>query len=268
MSDRRLSHFALMAALTTASCSLFTDLGGLSSGEPLPTYHDAQTDQPQTDGGDGLDTGGTSDGGAGQDAPAGRLCEGRSARFCTDFDEVDISSLPIEADNAKVTLTQTTSFSAPTSMLVEMNTPAASSGRGALSLGLGTAGSKLHVALDMRVSEHSIDYTESLVIRSTNGDQRCDIYLALMTDHFVLESGCPGNQQVEIAPIPFNQWVHVDITVDTAAAKGTIMIDQTQKTFAMPAIFANGFLSVVPGVYYAKPASGPIRLAIDNVVVE
>lgn len=267
---RVVHRIAVAAALATASCSLFTDLGALSGGEqPSSTDRDASPVPPEDDG--GVIDAGAGDDGARPDAggDGGRLCDGPPAsRFCADFDGVAPADLPIVQDRANVTLTETTSVSAPTSMLVEMSTPASANGQGGLEVDLGQAGPKVRVALDMRVSEHSKDYTESLAIRSVAAEKACEILLALATTSFVLWYGCTADQYLELGAIPFDQWVNVVVTIDAPAGKGTIVLGKTQKDFPVPASFATGNLTVFAGVHYAKENSGPIRLAVDDFVVQ
>lgn len=261
-----LRRLVVIAAATSASCSLFVDLGDLSAGARA---------------GDDLDgsviphagEASASDAGAGDtrpDGPSGRFCDAwPGSRFCTDFDGVTRASLPIDEANASVTLSQGSSVSPPTSLAIDLDTPTTSTGRGALSVELGQAGPSLHVGFDIRISEHSKDYTETLMVRTFDGASSCAMYIVLVAmDRWDFWYGCPGDQKLPLGPIPFGSWVNVALDVDATTGKGTIAIDGNPKEFEIAPSFAAGTLNVFTGVYYAKPQSGPIRLALDNVVVQ
>ncbi len=254
---RRLLATTTFAGLATA-CTAFVDLGGLSGKEAAST---GDAGGPEV----GFD--GSSE--AGSDSAAGRFCDAWvGARFCTDFDDIERSSIPIYEDNGTLALTDMTSSSPPRSALVELDTPSNMNGTAGVALALGKAGPTLRVALDMRVMKHSKDYTETLMVRSRADDRNvCEVYVVLGGSEWEVRAGCPGSTAQVLGDVPFDRWVNVSVTVDTTKETGSITVDGTTRTFAMPAAFANGDLEVLAGVYYAKSASGPIRLAVDNLVV-
>ena len=261
-----LRHLAVALALASVACTALVDLTGFSGErEPPPATPDGAS---PSDGGGGTNDTDPPPSEAGAESAAGRFCDPfPGAIFCTDFDGVSRASLPLEERNGAFDLNDDTAVSAPTAARVELDTPASDTGKAALRLNVEKPGPTLRIAFALQVLAHSSDYTETLMIRSMNGPSPCELFIILNEDRASLRAGCPGSDLTQLGTLPFDRWMNVDITVDLTKGGGTLTIDQQTWPFPMPAKFADEDISVTAGVYYAKAASGPIRLRLDNVVV-
>lgn len=251
----------IVALACSAACTLALDLDGLSRPEaadgqaPAPVVDSgATTDAPDSDASDASD--------------ASPLCGAPNTHFCSDFDGVELSSLPLTVRNGTITLDSMVSRSPPTSLVAATEPPSTGLTYAGLDVRPGRAAATLHVAADLLVLDNVNDYVEVIAVLYSSGSSSCDIYVILQDGEWRGDAGCPARDNaVRIAPAPMGEWSHVEVDVDGVGGTVTMTVGSAKLDLPLGASFADSDLRVFAPIYWAREGGGKTRIALDNFVV-